>query len=206
MNTKRILGAALAALLLVGLPSAELFAQGPAIEMVPSTMQVGPAGTVSVLVRMTGLGAAALPSLGGFDVVLTFDDTLFTFNSIDFGTDLGDPAALEVITSNMAAGGNLTATSVSLLTPAQLVTNQAATVTMFTAVFTAIGTGTGTFNLVPNAPPADEAGAPITIAPIVPVTVESGAMFYIPTLSTTGLLTITMLIGLGGFFVLRRMS
>ena len=192
------------ALCLTVLAPSALNAQSPTIQVVPSAPSAAVGQPFQVAVRVMGLGSGAPSSLGGFAVVLAFDDSLFTFDSIDFGLDLGDPNAAEVLPSNMVSGGNLTATAVSLLPASTLNGSQGSSVTLFTASFTASVTGTGTFDLVPLAPLADENGAPIVTPAVVPATVVAGGPLAIPAAGPTALLSIALLIGLAGLMVLRR--
>ena len=78
------------------------------IELIPSTTLVELGGTVDVTVRVTGLSELASPSLGAYDLAITFDPTVFAFDQLTFLGDLG-PAA----TGSMVAGTQLDAAAVS---------------------------------------------------------------------------------------------
>lgn len=72
-------------------------------------------GGYSVDVTVAGIEALAEPSLGAFDLDLSFDTTLLGFAGISFGSFLGGPA--DSIQSSSVAGGVVDFAEVSLVFP-----------------------------------------------------------------------------------------
>jgi hypothetical protein len=179
------------------------------IDLVPSTTAVNPGDPVDVAVVISGLGSFASPSVGGFDLVLTFDPALFATNGLAFGAFLGDVGGGEALTGSSIVVGDWTAFEVSLLTPGQLNTLQPDSFTLFTASFTAIGSGSGDFSMTANSL-SDESGVALPLDPIVPVTVVSappvGPVVEIPTLGSWGLLALILVLTAAALRRLRRVA
>jgi len=55
------------------------------LEVVPSSSTVNKGGSLTADIKVSGLGDGSAPSLGAYDIDLTFDAGLFTFNSFTFG-------------------------------------------------------------------------------------------------------------------------
>lgn len=144
------------------LPLGFVQALGQRLEVVPSTQTAPSGGAVSVDVSVSGLGSAAAPSLGAFDLALCFDPTVLSFRSVRFGALLGDEAASEAVTGVSPFNSHLDAFEVSLLLPAELIAIQPASFTLFTATFAATSAGTSPMELALNAPLSDENGDPLS--------------------------------------------
>lgn len=63
--------------------------QAATISIVPSSQTINVSETTAADLVISGLGNFASPSLGGFDIDVTFDDSILSFNSETFGTLLG---------------------------------------------------------------------------------------------------------------------
>ncbi|MCH9650302.1 MAG: cadherin domain-containing protein [Deltaproteobacteria bacterium] len=174
------------------------------LNLLPDTTEVSPGEIVNLDVVVSDLGDGATPSLGAFDVSLSFEPTLFEFVGVVPTLDLGDPALLEAIEVSVVNAGSSDSFVLSLLPPADLIANQSDTVYLFSATFQALEAGAGEFDLSLLAPLSDELGQPLDVNPIEPVTVISGSIVEIPTLGDLGLLLLVMALAVGGFFTLQR--
>ena len=63
--------------------------QAATISIVPSSQTINVSETTAADLVISGLGNFTSPSLGGFDIDVTFDDSILSFNSETFGTLLG---------------------------------------------------------------------------------------------------------------------
>ena len=173
-------------------------------QVVPSTPAPVVGDTFTADVVVSGLGNLAAPSLGAFDLNLTFNPSVVNFVGITFGQLLGDPMAgpVEAVTGFAAAAGSLNAFSVSLLTPAQLVALQPASFTLFTVTLQVVGTGDSSLDVLPNAVLGDQLGAPLPKGAI------QGGPFTgiarVPTLSQSGFLLLILGLLSGGLYCLLR--
>ncbi|REJ74499.1 MAG: hypothetical protein DWQ36_20570 [Acidobacteria bacterium] len=179
---------------------------GATLEVSASEALVNPGETVEITVSITGLGDAAPPSLGTYDLSLVFDPAVFAYEmgSLEPTDFLGDGDLAEALYTVSAGAGDVEVVALSLLTPMQLTALQAGSFELFTATFTAIGFGDGVFDLVANGPLGDENGSEIALAGVVPVTVSGGSVIDIPTSGSVGLALMTLLLLAGGVLVLRR--
>ncbi|MEM9293474.1 MAG: Ig-like domain-containing protein [Acidobacteriota bacterium] len=200
----------LRALLLVALGALTLAAGSASaqivLEAVPDRVEIPPGGSLNVEVAVSGLGAFAAPSLGAYDVQLTFDPAVFDLTEAVSGLELGDPTLGQVISVATVGDGTYDALEISLLPPADLITNQDERVVLFVATFDAIAPGAGVFDLGLNSPLADELGNPLTVVIDDPVTVTTLSPLEIPTLDTVGLLLLVLTLVFSGWFLLRRQS
>lgn len=92
-----------------------------------ATVAFSPASTTamagdlfSVDVVISGLGNHMAPSVSAYDLTVSFDASVITATGVDFGLDLGDPAAFEALTSAVIAAGSVNLAAVSFLSPADL--------------------------------------------------------------------------------------
>lgn len=201
----------LAALLgVLSFPATAQDVSPPAL-VTPIQVHVQPNGTavqgnpLDVEVLILGLGDGATPSLGAFDLTLSWDPTVLGFNSIGFGGALGDEAMGEALTGVVNNPDNAMVSEVSLLLPADLIANQSDTFTLFTVTFDTIMTGSTPLDLTPNDPLADELGLPLTAEFIgANITVNRFMpVADIPTLSQWGLLALIGLLLAAGIFRLK---
>ncbi len=140
------------------------------ITLSPATQNVGVGGSFDVAVRISGIGNHTAPSVGAFDFDLSFDSALVHFNSITFGDpSLGDLLGPVVGTASGSslslAGDSLNLFSVSLDSSGDLSTAQPDQFTLASVHFTALGLGSGAFNLAINAL-GDADGAGLAVDPI----------------------------------------
>jgi hypothetical protein len=129
--------------------------------VLPGGTEVVVGASVSVEVLVSDLGDGVAPSLGSFDGDVTFDPGLLTYDDVAFGLELGEPVT-EALVSVDVAGGVLTGTAVSLLSPAELDALQGSSVTLGTLFFVASGLGSGQIE-VTRAQLSDAFGAPLAI-------------------------------------------
>ena len=80
------------------------------ISLEPTSQNIFVGDIATVDVNISNLGDFSPDSLGAFDLDITYDANLLTFDSLDFGTFLGDPLLFEVITDvdTTTTGGNHT--------------------------------------------------------------------------------------------------
>jgi hypothetical protein len=144
------------------------------ISFEPSS-QVVPAGSaVQVNLVISGLGLGTAPSLGVFDLDVTYDASILTFNSAIFGDPtLGDQLDLAgfgpITAVDSSVLGVVNHFELSLDTPAYLDSLQADTFTLSVFTFTALAPGFSPLNIVINAL-GDALGDPI------PASVVSGGI------------------------------
>ena len=58
------------------------------LEVVTSSSIVNKGGSLTADIKVSGLGDGSAPSLRAYDIDLTFDASLFSFNSVSFGDPL----------------------------------------------------------------------------------------------------------------------
>ncbi len=186
----------------IGLPAEGGAAMATTITLVPSAPFVLTGGTVDVAVVISGLGNAAAPSLGAFDLKVQFDPARFSFQSVAFGPQLGNLGVPEALTGQTLASPNFGAFEVSLLPAANLLAAQPGTFTLYTVTFKSLSGGTGQFSATVNAI-GDQNGNPLVIGPIAPVNVQTGPP-DIPTMGTWGLIALIGVLVGSGLVWLRR--
>ncbi len=177
---------------------------GVTLEVVPSSQRVDVGETLTVDVNIWGLGEFAAPSLGAFDVTLSFDPAVLGFADITFGPYLGDEAAGEAITG-FSVSDDLMAFEVSLLLPEELIGLQPAGFTLFTVTFEGLTTG-GSPLVIAADVLADELGDPIIASTIDSyVAVGRVNVLEIPTVSEWGLLLLSLALLCAGVFHVRKL-
>ncbi|HEX7035857.1 MAG TPA: cohesin domain-containing protein [Pseudomonadales bacterium] len=123
---------------------------GPAraliIEFVPADQTVALGGTASVDVVIDGLGTGVAPSLGAFDLEITFDDAILAPAGIAFGGLLGDGIVTSVNGGTLTAG-RTDAFELSFLFPSELDALQPSTFTLLTLSFEARSVGSAVLSL-----------------------------------------------------------
>src|SRR5262245_41292611 len=148
LKLTRILG--VLALVLATAPAANAFT----LTLAPSTQSVANGGTVSIDAVISGLGAGAAPSLGTYDLNLSFDASLLSFSGLTFGTGLDvlglGPGEQD---AQLTAPGLLNVFENSFDTVADLNQFQPDSFVLFTLTFQATASGTATLSWVlgPNA-------------------------------------------------------
>ena len=147
-----------AALLLVALPLHAI-----TISLNPATQTVTAGSSLDVALVISGLGDGAAPSLGTFDVNVSFDQSILSFSTVAFGPFLGDPSLLESINSfdDTSTPGIVNLYALSLLEgdsttcifciPPYLDDLQPASFTLATLTFSALSVGTSPLGITLNA-------------------------------------------------------
>lgn len=112
----------------------------------PAAQHAGVGEAVGVDVRISGLGAGSAPSLGAFDLDVTFDDTILDFTGLTFGDQL-DLFGLGSITGFAEnpdpAVGLIDFFEISLDSPFALDELQADSFVLATLLFDAAAAGVG---------------------------------------------------------------
>jgi len=122
-----------AALLCLGLPG---LAGAVSLSLVPGAVAPATGGAFSLDLVVSGLGAGAAPSLGGYDVAVAYDATRVSFTGASFAGALGAVPA-EAFAGTVEGPGSVSLAAVSLLDPAALDALQPASFTLATLGFVA---------------------------------------------------------------------
>lgn len=110
-----------------------------------SSQHVSRGDLAVVTLDISGLTAGGIPSLGAFDVDISFEPSLLTFQSATFGPFLGDEGLFETITnSNSSTPGIVDVSEISLLSDFELDALQPDRFTLATLLFSASTDNTGT--------------------------------------------------------------
>jgi hypothetical protein len=121
------------------------------LSLAPATQDIGVGGSFELSLRIAGLGDHAAPSLGAFDLDVTFNSALVQFDSVSFGDPLlGDqlgPVTPSATRSTLSVG-SLNLFSVSLDDPADVDSAQPSEFILATLHFTALAQGSSSFDLV----------------------------------------------------------
>lgn len=133
------------------------------IDIVPSSQDASLGTMVAVDLVISGLGDFAAPSLGTFDLDVTFDPVILAFNSAVFGDQL-DLFGLGSITEVFPGVMNVNLFELSLDDPADLDTLQPGSFTLATLTFDTIASGTSPLELFINAL-GDALGDPLEAEP-----------------------------------------
>jgi hypothetical protein len=151
------------------------------LRLVPTSPTVSSGDPVAVLLNIAGLGDKAIPSLGAFDVSVTFDPTLLAFVNATFGdpvlSDQLDLMGASSLTSASVGPPNtLNLSEISFDSVNDLNTLQAGSFTLVTLGFTAVMQGVSPLGLNVNAL-GDAIGDPLT------ATTETGSITVTPATS-----------------------
>lgn len=124
------------------------------IDLVADQASVNTGNLVSVAVNISGLNNTSAPSLGVYDLDITFDNNLFLLDNLVWGDsskgnqlDLNGFGSLQ--SSNLSVG-LINLFELSFDDIASLNNGQAGEFTLFTLVFNAIAIGSGNFSLGAN--------------------------------------------------------
>lgn len=140
---KRILerGAATARWLTIPIAAVAMgFAAAPAaalsLSLAPAIATPAPGGSFAAELFVTGLGDGGAPSLGAFDITLSFDADAVAFTSVAFDGFLGSIPA-EASADALLGAGTLSLAGFSILPEATLDALQPASFRLATIIFTA---------------------------------------------------------------------
>lgn len=138
------------------------FAQAATLNLVPSSNSLQVGESLSLDLVIDGLGDHTAPSLGAFDVDVSYDPALLNLSSVAFGSALGDIDLAEALAgAGTPAPGTTNIWELSLLEsdsstctlciPPYLTDLQGTSFTLATLVFSAAAPGAAAFGLAPNA-------------------------------------------------------
>ena len=114
------------------------------VDLVPSSVTVMAGDSLSVGVVISGLVAGGPPSVGAFDLTVSFNPAILSPTGVAFGLFLRNPGLLQALTGFNFLSGLVEFAEVSLLSPAALDALQPASFTLATLSFTALASGTTT--------------------------------------------------------------
>ena len=123
-----------------------LWADPVTLTLVPSTTQVVTGEPVTLDVVIAGLGSPGAMEVGSFDMYVGFDPSLLTPTGVTFTSLLGDPSKGQAITTYAFGSYWVEAVDVSLLPVQQLDQMQPPSFTLATYDFTALASGTISFD------------------------------------------------------------
>lgn len=134
------------------------------LEFAPFQSAFAVGDEVKLELMISGLQDGASPSLGAFDLSLSFDSAILEYQSLEFGTLLGNPASGEVVGQVVPIDGQLDFLQVSFLLPSELIDRQPESFPLMTVTFRTRGAGITPLDLVESrALLADELGDPIDV-------------------------------------------
>lgn len=134
----------LAVVLGMGLAAAP--AGAVSISLAPAAVAPLPGDSFAIELTVAGLGDGSAPSLGAFDVTLSFDPAAVAFTSVVFDDRLGAIPA-QAFADFAAGAGTLALASFSLLSPAALDALQPGAFRLATIVFEAVGAAPSTIGV-----------------------------------------------------------
>jgi len=147
----------------------------------PSSQVIGLGELADVGIRISGLGSSSAPSLGAFDLGVSFDSSILSFNSLTFGDPvLGDQLDLLGLGSFSRFDGSVPGLvdlfELSLDSVADLDSLQADSFILAILTFTGIGLGISDLLLSLDPPNAlgDSEGSPLS------ATLENGRISVVP--------------------------
>lgn len=171
---KRLAGlTALTLALSLGVP-----AGAASLTILPSSTLVTPGGAFAVDLVVSGLGDAAAPSVGAFDIDIGFDPTDLTLIGVTLGTALGDVGLGEALDASFGhyLPGVINIAEVSFLAPATLDAAQPDSFVLATLAFAATGMAAGdttTLGILTVLSLGDALGDPLTADALTGATVTA---------------------------------
>ena len=129
------------------------------LSVVPQASTVNVGDTVSVDVVASDLVSGGAPSLGAYDLNLTFDSAVLSFSSIAFGSGLSVTGAPSIIQDFALGTGSVNPFEVSLEDTVDLNALQVGAFTLFTITFNAAHAGTSSLSLGVNSLSSAEGAA-----------------------------------------------
>ena len=104
-----------------------------------------PPGQVVVDIVISGLGSGVPPSVGTFDLDVSFDPSILSPTNVTFGPFLGDPDLAEALTNSNFLPGVVDFAELSLLSPSELDVLQPGAFSLATLAFDTLGPGSSPF-------------------------------------------------------------
>lgn len=158
--------------LALGMPAAQAFT----LSVVPQSATTPVGSSFSVDVVASGLGAGSAPSLGGYDLDVSFDASVLSFANVAWGTGLDvHGSGLNIQLPDSSTAGLVNLFEVSFDSGSDLDLLQGDAFTLFTVTFNANAPGTSALTLSQRGPLSDAAGnaltadfnnASVTVAPV----------------------------------------
>lgn len=169
-------------LVLVSVPTA---LQAAVLAFLPAVQSVSVGSPVQVALTVSGLGDGAAPSVGVFDLDLTYDPGILQLNAVSFGDPvLGDQLDLlglgAVTAVDSSVAGLVNHFELSLDSPGDLDSLQATSFTLSVFSFTALAPGVSALGLTINAL-GDSLGDSLSAS------ITSGNVTVVPEPATGGL-------------------
>ena len=120
------------------------------LSLEPTTSTAGVGDSISLDLRIAGLGNHTSDSLGDFDIEIAYDSTALTFEGYSLAGNLGDLSLFEAIDYSYGgyAPGSVGLTEVSLLSSLELDAIQADSFTLATLDFTVDFLSSGSSTLI----------------------------------------------------------
>ena len=112
------------------------------LEFSPTSQIVDPGKPVTVDVVISGLAAGGPPSVGAFDLDVSFNPAILSSTGVTFGHSLGNPGLGEVLTASSLVPGVIDFAAVSLLSSEELDALQPARFSLANLAFSPVGVGT----------------------------------------------------------------
>jgi hypothetical protein len=140
-------------------------ANAATISIDPSSQSTTVGSTVSATVRIADLTTGTAPSLGGYDLNLSFDSAVLSFSGLTYGSglDVLGLGSIRVSDTGSAALGLLNVVEISLDEESDLNALQTDAFGLFTVTFQALAAGTSGLSLQVNSL-ADAAGLGLNAA------------------------------------------
>lgn len=138
------------------------------IGLVPGSQTVGVGLPASVDVVVSGFGVGLGPSLGAFDLDVSYDDSILAATGVTFGPFLGDPGLGEAILGfDVSVPGLVDFFEVSLLLPFELDVLQPGSFPLATISFDTVGVGASSLSFS-EAVLGDAFGQPLDVTSAQP--------------------------------------
>jgi hypothetical protein len=179
---------------LLGLALAAPPAGAISIALLPATVDATVGDAFDLEVVVSGVGTS---SLGAYDLDVTFDDSLLSFSSLDFGALLGGPVDSIQVPATLGAGV-IDFAEISLLSHAELQALQGDSFTLATLHFTVDAAGTSTVAISQALAAGGETGGALPVTSLGSARVTGVAAGAVPEPGAAALF------GLGLLAVLRR--
>jgi hypothetical protein len=139
----------------------------------PASQMVSVGNSVTSSVTISGLGGHVPPSLGTYDLNVSFDPTILSFTNVTFGDPLLgdelDPSGLGDVQTTTPGIGTVEIFELSLDSASLLNSSQPSAFTLFQISFDAIAEGTSSLSITINAL-GDENGNSL------PATIQNGSV------------------------------